>query len=83
MLTRFVADAGKVRMARNVTTQQFAAIKRVPKPAKGSKFSNVLEREVTVMKIVEHERIVKLIDVFETPKHLFVSSFIEGVFSGT
>ncbi|KAK4701554.1 hypothetical protein P7C70_g4682, partial [Phenoliferia sp. Uapishka_3] len=63
-------SSGKVRLARHTTTGEFAAIKRIPRPSKDSKHWFVLEREIIMMKLGEHPRIIRLLDVFETPTHV-------------
>ncbi|KAL8284235.1 hypothetical protein RQP46_004984 [Phenoliferia psychrophenolica] len=67
-------SSGKVRLARNTNTGEWGAMKRVPKPPRDSKHWAVIEREIILMKLSEHPRVIRLLDVFETPTHLYILS---------
>lgn len=83
---------GRVRIARNVKTSQLAAVKIVNKndllksrvslkniPAQSEQVLLSLEREIVVMKLIEHPNIIKLYDVWETSTELYlVLEYVEG-----
>ncbi|XP_054438348.1 serine/threonine-protein kinase 33 isoform X2 [Pteronotus mesoamericanus] len=48
------------------------AIKKVNKEKAGSSAVKLLEREVNILKIVKHEHIIHLEQVFETPKKMYL-----------
>ncbi|KAM6980637.1 serine/threonine-protein kinase 33, partial [Aplochiton taeniatus] len=55
------------------------AIKKVNKEKAGSSGVKLLEREVSILKRVEHEHIIHLEEVFETPKRMYlVTELCEG-----
>jgi serine/threonine-protein kinase HSL1 (negative regulator of Swe1 kinase) len=73
-------SSGRVRLAKNVNTGQMAAVKIVPKSltptakkkddGKGEKtgdtgLSYSIEREVVIMKLIEHPNVMSLYDVWE------------------
>ncbi|XP_053305311.1 serine/threonine-protein kinase 33 [Spea bombifrons] len=55
------------------------AIKKVNREKAGSSAVKLLEREVSILKIVNHEHIIHLEEVFETPKRMYlVMEFCES-----
>ncbi|XP_069079771.1 serine/threonine-protein kinase 33 isoform X3 [Pleurodeles waltl] len=55
------------------------AIKKVNREKAGSSAVKLLEREVSILKIVKHEHIIHLEEVFETPKRMYlVMELCEG-----
>jgi serine/threonine-protein kinase HSL1, negative regulator of Swe1 kinase len=80
-LSRTKVTVGRVRLAKNVNTGQLAAVKIVPKSVtpmakkkddgkgKGEKndggLSYSIEREVVIMKLIEHPNVMSLYDVWE------------------
>jgi hypothetical protein len=76
---------GRVRLAKNVNTAQLAAVKIVPKSAtptakrKDTKedktadtgLSYSIEREVVIMKLIEHPNVMRLYDVWENRGELY------------
>ncbi|KAF9525153.1 kinase-like domain-containing protein [Crepidotus variabilis] len=83
--------SGHVRIARHSKTGQYAAIKIIPKGSLGSKISlnkladevehSVLavEREIVVMKLIDHPNIMKLYDVWETSSSLYlILEYVQG-----
>ncbi|KAM0755417.1 kinase-like protein [Meredithblackwellia eburnea MCA 4105] len=66
-------STGKVRLVRHTIDGSFAAVKKVPKPPKDQKTKwRHIEREIITMKLAEHPRIVRLLDIYETPTHLYL-----------
>ncbi|ORY88964.1 hypothetical protein BCR35DRAFT_329435 [Leucosporidium creatinivorum] len=63
---------GRVRLARSTITGDFAAVKKVKRVSGSSKHADVIHREISMMKLVEHPHILQLRDVFETPTHFFL-----------
>ncbi|GAA5823820.1 hypothetical protein JCM11251_003309 [Rhodosporidiobolus azoricus] len=65
--------SGHVRLSRSVKTGEFAAIKKVLRLPAGYKHANSVHREISLMKLVApHPHVVELLDVFETPTHLYL-----------
>jgi len=76
---------GRVRLAKNVNTSQLAAVKIVPKSVtptakrKDTKedktadtgLSYSIEREVVIMKLIEHPNVMRLYDVWENRGELY------------
>ncbi|XP_078076859.1 serine/threonine-protein kinase 33 isoform X1 [Mustelus asterias] len=55
------------------------AIKKVNREKAGSSGVKLLEREVSILKLVDHEHIIHLEEVFETPKRVYlVTEVCEG-----
>ncbi|KAF7356686.1 CAMK/CAMKL/GIN4 protein kinase [Mycena venus] len=84
-------SSGRVRVARNSKTGQYAAIKIVPKTAFDSTQSLnhlgddaehsqlSLEREIVVMKLIDHPNIMRLYDVWETSTELYlILEYVKG-----
>ncbi|KAJ7449622.1 Pkinase-domain-containing protein [Mycena latifolia] len=84
-------SSGRVRIARNSKTGQYAAIKIVSKTsldstrslnhlgddAEHSQLS--LEREIVVMKLIDHPNIMRLYDVWETSTELYlILEYVKG-----
>ncbi|KAF8216401.1 kinase-like domain-containing protein [Mycena galopus ATCC 62051] len=85
-------SSGRVRVARNSKTGQYAAIKIVSKTfldstkslnhladddAEHSQLS--LEREIVVMKLIDHPNIMRLYDVWETSTELYlILEYVKG-----
>ncbi|CAH1800245.1 unnamed protein product, partial [Owenia fusiformis] len=63
---------GIVREATNIKTEQCWAIKAVNKEKAGSSTVKLLEREVSILKRVQHENIIHLEEVFETSKKMYL-----------
>lgn len=82
---------GRVRIARHSRTGQYAAIKIVSKTALNSQVSLdhlaeemehrqlAIEREIVVMKLIDHPNVMRLYDVWETSAELFlVLEYVQG-----
>lgn len=83
---------GRVKIAKHAITQKYAAIKIVPKGlilssrmsmseagAKADKILLGIEREIVIMKLIDHPNVLNLYDVWETSTELYVTStFIDG-----
>ena len=50
---------------------QVVALKFIPKIGRSEKELKNLQREIDIMRNLEHENIIKLLDSFETPKEVF------------
>ncbi|WFD19188.1 Transcription factor [Malassezia caprae] len=84
--------SGRVRLAMHSRTQQMAAVKIIPKQmlinsrmslrdlsAKQDKLTLGIEREIVIMKLIEHPNLLGLWDVYETSKELFlVMEYVAG-----
>lgn len=77
-------SSGRVRLAKHGDSGQLAAVKIVPKSAVGSltQGNSVpygIEREVIIMKLIEHPNIMGLYDVWENKGELYlILEYIEG-----
>ncbi|KAJ7115870.1 kinase-like domain-containing protein [Mycena epipterygia] len=84
-------SSGRVRIARNSKTGQYAAIKIVSKTVLDSTRSLnhliddtehsqlSLEREIVVMKLIDHPNIMRLYDVWETSTELYlILEYVKG-----
>ncbi|GJQ11503.1 hypothetical protein GpartN1_g3294.t1 [Galdieria partita] len=74
-------STGKVKLAFNTEQNELVAVKIVRKDFLDSKpnLRRKVQREIAVMKLVEHPHVLRLIDVFETSSHLFlVIEYAEG-----
>ncbi|XP_066503967.1 serine/threonine-protein kinase 33 isoform X2 [Hoplias malabaricus] len=70
---------GVVCEATHIETQKKWAIKKVNKEKAGSSGVKQLEREVSILKRVNHAHIIHLEEVFETPKKMYlVTELCEG-----
>ena len=84
--------SGRVRHAVHERTQQHAAVKIIPKQmlinsrmslrdlsAKQDKLTLGIEREIVIMKLIEHPNLLGLWDVYETSKELYlVMEYVAG-----
>ncbi|WVQ98704.1 hypothetical protein IAU59_005835 [Kwoniella sp. CBS 9459] len=85
--------SGRVKIAKHSKTGQYAAIKIVPKHAllmssrmsiteAGAKHDKAvlgIEREIVIMKLIDHPNVMSLYDVWETAKELYlVLEYVEG-----
>ena len=86
-----VDSLGHVRIARHSKTGQYAAIKIISKGALASRISlnrladevehNLLavEREIVVMKLIDHPNVMRLYDVWETSTSLYlILEYVQG-----
>lgn len=77
-------SSGRVRLAKHSVTGQLAAVKIVPKSVVGSGTDAAglpygIEREVVIMKLIEHPNVMALYDVWENKGELYlVLEYIEG-----
>lgn len=75
-------STGKVKLAKNLETNEIVAIKIVRKDYLDNKPSlkKKMKREISVLKVLSHPNLMSLIDVFEIDTHLFlVMEFVDGV----
>ncbi|KAF8556413.1 Pkinase-domain-containing protein [Imleria badia] len=83
-------SSGRVRIARHAKTGQYAAVKIVskhhlnsttlPRPADTPEHMRLsIEREIVLMKLVEHPNVMRLYDVWETSSELYlILEYVEG-----
>ncbi|KAH9945731.1 kinase-like domain-containing protein [Amylocystis lapponica] len=84
-------SSGRVRIARHSKTGEYAAVKIVSKNALNSQLSlhsigdeaerilHSIEREIVIMKLIEHPNIMRLYDVWETSTELYlILEYLEG-----
>ncbi|EMD39223.1 hypothetical protein CERSUDRAFT_33474, partial [Gelatoporia subvermispora B] len=85
-------SSGRVRIARHIKTGQFAAVKIVSKNAllnsrmslkslgeEADRILHSIEREIVIMKLIEHPNIMRLYDVWETSSELYlILEYVEG-----
>jgi fused-like protein len=70
---------GKVYRGRRRFTGQFVALKVIPKSGKSLSDILVLRREVDILRLLDHENIVLLLDYFETSHDIvLVTEFAHG-----
>ena len=83
---------GRVRIARHTKTKQYAAVKIVSKNALVNSRMSLsslaedherilqgIEREIVIMKLIEHPNIMRLYDVWETSTELYlILEYVEG-----
>jgi len=70
---------GKVYKGRKKYSGQVVALKFIPKIGRSEKELKNLQREIDIMRNLEHENIIKLLDSFETPKEVcVVTEYAEG-----
>jgi len=72
---------GKVKRAHHSQTGQQVAIKIINKSKLTSKptLRRKVEREIAVMKLIDHPHLIKLFDVLQTRKYLFlIIEYVEG-----
>ncbi|KAH0787175.1 CAMK family protein kinase [Histomonas meleagridis] len=67
-------QSGQVRLAINVETKQKVAIKIINKEIFASKpnLQVKVQREIALMHLADHPHLLKLIDVLESPRHLYI-----------
>ncbi|THH32026.1 hypothetical protein EUX98_g2161 [Antrodiella citrinella] len=85
-------SSGRVRIARHSKTGQYAAVKIVSKNAllnsrmsmrnlgdEAERILHSIEREIVIMKLIEHPNIMRLYDVWETSSELYlILEYVEG-----
>ncbi|GAA5890492.1 hypothetical protein JCM5296_005062 [Sporobolomyces johnsonii] len=77
-------SSGRVKLAKHKATGQYAAVKIVPKPRrthqeKADKMLLGIEREIVIMKLIEHPNVLRLMDVWETGSELYlIMEYVEG-----
>jgi len=84
-----------VKLAKHSVTGQYAAVKIVPKNAilnsrmsiseAGAKSDKILlgiEREIVIMKLIDHPNVMNLFDVWETNGELFVPNPLSLILPG-
>ncbi|BGP47662.1 serine/threonine-protein kinase gin4 [Rhodotorula kratochvilovae] len=77
-------SSGRVKLVKHKVTGQYAAVKIVPKPRrqsqeKADKLLMGIEREIVIMKLIEHPNILRLLDVWETGSELYlIMEYVEG-----
>jgi BR serine/threonine kinase len=66
--------SAKVKLARNIRTEQIVAVKSIKKANLASKpiFFSKLQREIALMGLFEHPHILRMYEVFESPNHLHI-----------
>lgn len=75
-------STGKVKLAKNLDTDEIVAIKIVRKDYLENKPSlkKKMRREISVLKVLSHPNLMSLIDVFEIETHLFlVMEYVDGL----
>ncbi|EDO31543.1 predicted protein [Nematostella vectensis] len=63
---------GKVYKGRRKYTGNFVALKFIPKTGRSEKELKCLQREIDIMRGLQHENIIRLLDSFETPQEVCV-----------
>ncbi|TFK51778.1 Pkinase-domain-containing protein [Heliocybe sulcata] len=85
-------SSGRVRIARHARTGQYAAVKIVSKNAilesrmslddlenEADRILMAIEREIVIMKLIDHPSILRLYDVWETSNELYlILEYVEG-----
>nr|ODN90894.1 CAMK/CAMKL/GIN4 protein kinase [Cryptococcus depauperatus CBS 7855] len=85
-------SSGRVKIAKHAVTGKYAAIKIVPKGlilnsrmsmseagAKADKVLLGIEREIVIMKLIDHPNVLNLYDVWETSSELFlIMEYVPG-----
>ncbi|KAI0629301.1 Pkinase-domain-containing protein [Trametes polyzona] len=85
-------SSGRVRLARHTKTGQYAAVKIVSKTAllnsrmslcslgeEAERILHSIEREIVIMKLIDHPNILRLYDVWETSTELYlILEYVEG-----
>ncbi|EAX94743.1 CAMK family protein kinase [Trichomonas vaginalis G3] len=64
----------KVKLAEHKETHQRYAVKIIKKSKleENPELSSKIQREIALMKILDHTHIIKLIEIAESPRHLFI-----------
>ncbi|KAJ3159194.1 hypothetical protein HK101_001117, partial [Irineochytrium annulatum] len=87
-----VGSTGRVKLGTHIETNHRVAIKIIPKdsfstdsdaqnltPEKRVALNKKIEREITIMKLIQHPNVMQLHDVYETDKELFlILEHVEG-----
>ena len=87
-----ITVVGRVRLARHSRTGQYAAVKIVSKTAllnsrmsltslgeESERILHGIEREIVIMKLIDHPHIMRLYDVWETSTELYlILEYVEG-----
>lgn len=65
---------GKVRLAKKTDTGEHVAIKIISKASfeKKPSFKAKVQREMSLMRLFEHPNLLKLVDVLESPRHMYI-----------
>ena len=65
---------GKVKLAIHTVTHQQVAIKIISKEsfAQRPNLQSKIQREIALMRLVDHPHLLKLVDVLESPRHLYI-----------
>lgn len=84
---------GRVKIAKHAITGKYAAIKIVPKGqiissrlsvseagARADKVLLGIEREIVIMKLIDHPNVLNLYDVWETSSELYATSSLVPLF---
>ena len=66
--------SGKVKLAVVDSTNEYVAIKMIKKSAFESKptLQIKIQREIALMRLVDHPHLLKLVDILESPRHLYI-----------
>ncbi|OHT13108.1 CAMK family protein kinase [Tritrichomonas foetus] len=69
-----VGTTGKVKLAVNQETKQEVAIKIIAKTTfqQRPNLHIKIQREIALMRLVDHPHLLKLVDVLESPRHLYI-----------
>ncbi|KAI8363642.1 kinase-like domain-containing protein [Mortierella sp. GBAus27b] len=74
-------SSGCVKLARHRRTNEQVAIKIIPKASLENRAAvhRGIEREIAIMKLINHPHVIRLYDVYETDKELFlVMEYVSG-----
>ncbi|KAF9134406.1 hypothetical protein BGW39_007158 [Mortierella sp. 14UC] len=74
-------SSGCVKLARHRKTNEKVAVKIISKASLANKaaVNRGIEREIAIMKLINHPHVIRLYDVYETEKELFlVMEFVAG-----
>ena len=66
--------SGKVKLAINNETQMQVAIKIIKKESFAEKpnLQVKIQREISLMRLLDHPHVLKMVDVLESPRHLYI-----------
>ena len=69
-----IGTTGKVKLAINRETKQEVAIKIIAKTTfqQRPNLQVKIQREIALMRLVDHSHLLKLVDVLESPRHLYI-----------